>query len=288
MTGLSEFTLRGWEYRYGAFRPGRTSTGRRIYSPKDLQKALLLRELVKREHKISDIANLHISLLRNLLGESRVDIDIPVPRYESEIQQILTNVSINAWEVVESVLLKTVYSSKPMVAISYLLVPLLQALSRGVDQKKFTIAQEHILSALIRQCLFNLINSKVTSKKSRMVIAAPEGDFHELGILAAHVIVSNFHIRSLYLGPNTPKNELCETAVQFGATHLLLGVTLSKAEGAKEDFFSYLHYLDRNLPRSIVFWFGGRNAELIHLKRECRNFLSLDELHSYMSVHLDD
>ena len=61
MTGLTEFTLRGWELRYDAFNPARNETARRQYSSSDLQKAILLRELLRRDRKIGEIAALSIS-----------------------------------------------------------------------------------------------------------------------------------------------------------------------------------------------------------------------------------
>lgn len=74
LTGLSEFTLRGWENRYEAFRPNRTATGRRMYSQSDLQKAILLRELLLRDHRIGEIADLSVAALQDLLEEDRKSV----------------------------------------------------------------------------------------------------------------------------------------------------------------------------------------------------------------------
>jgi hypothetical protein len=81
----------------------------------------------------------------------------------------------------------------------------------------------------------------------------------------------------LFLGPNTPKKEICETALRLGATHVLLAATVTKKEGAKEDFYSFVNFLDQNLPAEIQFWLAGRAAGEIHLKREVVQLSSLSE-----------
>ena len=69
LTGLSEFTIRGWENRYQAFSPDRSDTGRREYRKKDIERALLFRELLNRGHKISHIAKRNNQKLQSLFGK---------------------------------------------------------------------------------------------------------------------------------------------------------------------------------------------------------------------------
>lgn len=285
LTGLSEFTLRGWEQRYGAFSPNRTGTGRRRYSAVDLQKAILLRELVKRNHRIGEIANLPVAKLDKLLEQEAGEKSDAEPEVSDKVQLAFRHVTRQEWDELEDLLDSQTRRAKPAQVLEEWILPLLQQLTKGVEEGHITIAQEHVLSALVRSELHRLRErAPKRGSRARVLIAAPEGDFHDLGILIAHVIVGIAGTRSLYLGPNTPKNELCETAHRYGATHLLLGSTISRKEGAKEDFYTYVHYLDKHLSSSVQLFLGGRNGKEFRgtLQREHRVFSNLSELETAM------
>lgn len=261
LTGLSEFTLRGWENRYKAFKPRRSSTGRRSYSHSDLQKAILLRELIARDFRISHIAELSNKELEVLLDKKGEDVETLPGPFQTEIESLLKDLSLQHWDEIQARLRKIIRGEKPKTVLAEFIVPLVNELGQQVAAGVVSISQEHILSSILKERLYVLRDAAPKShSKKRFLVASPEGDHHELGILIAHTMIAVAGLKSLYLGPNTPKKDLCETALRFGATHLLLGSTVSRKEGAKEDFLSYLHFADQNLSEDIEFWIGGRNS----------------------------
>jgi DNA-binding transcriptional MerR regulator len=283
MTGITEFTLRGWELRYGAFKPKRTATGRRRYSPQDLEKALLLRELVNREHKISLIAGKSAAKLKSMMGAETTHPLRSSEKFKPEIQDVMKSLALQDWLRLEAVISNAVSRAKPLVAIRELIIPLFEQMGLEVAAGRLSISQEHILSSMLKQSLNRLSSSKEIHSEVKIVIASPEGDFHELGILAANAMAIQLGACSLFIGPNTPKNQLCETASRFGATHLLLGSTITKEEGAKDDFFEFVHFLDKNLPKNVCFWLGGRASQVVQLKRETAHLASLLDLEQKLS-----
>ena len=52
-TGLSAYVIRMWEQRYSAVEPERTDTNRRLYSPGQIERLTLLRELTQTGQSIS-------------------------------------------------------------------------------------------------------------------------------------------------------------------------------------------------------------------------------------------
>jgi methanogenic corrinoid protein MtbC1 len=66
-TGLNASLLRAWERRYGAVDPGRSDGGQRLYSEDDIRKLMLLREAVDAGHNISQVAELPLQGLRDLV-----------------------------------------------------------------------------------------------------------------------------------------------------------------------------------------------------------------------------
>lgn len=280
LTGLSEFTLRGWEGRYDAFSPRRTKTGRRCYSESDLKRAFLLRELTHLGHRIGDIAKMSNELLEKNL-ECKMADKSEKPGKFSSVDAIFKLVFLQDWKKLKLKLQRLFEQHPPLTAIDQVALPLLKELGSLVADKRLGIAQEHILSSLLKEQIYSLISkSKPNSKSGKnlsFVIATPDGDYHELGILIAHSILSVHGINSLFLGPNTPKKELCETAIRFGCSHILLASTVNRKSGAHEDIFSYLHYLNQHLPKDINLWLGGRNIETANLNTN-RSWLMLNSL----------
>ncbi len=63
-------TLRIWEQRYRAVRPLTATSGHRLYSPADVQRVLLLRQLTERGHAIGSIAGLDFTQLQEVARTS--------------------------------------------------------------------------------------------------------------------------------------------------------------------------------------------------------------------------
>ena len=56
--------------------------------------------------------------------------------------------------------------------------------------------------------------------------------------------------------------------------------SISKKEGAKEELPALVHFIDRNLPKNISLWLGGRNifGFMAEIHRPLKCFFSLEEL----------
>ena len=66
MAQMPVATLRIWEQRYGAVQPVTAPSGHRLYSPADVQRVLLLRQLTEQGHAIGSIAALNARQLRQV------------------------------------------------------------------------------------------------------------------------------------------------------------------------------------------------------------------------------
>jgi DNA-binding transcriptional MerR regulator len=63
-------TIRVWERRYELIVPGRSETGRRLYSENDIAKLTLVKRLTELGHSVSSLAKLSIDELRDRLNAS--------------------------------------------------------------------------------------------------------------------------------------------------------------------------------------------------------------------------
>jgi DNA-binding transcriptional MerR regulator len=69
-TNIHPETLRVWERRYELIVPGRSETGRRLYSESDIRKLQLVKQLTERGHGVSSLAKLSSDELRERLSAS--------------------------------------------------------------------------------------------------------------------------------------------------------------------------------------------------------------------------
>lgn len=69
LTGIDAHTIRAWERRYGAIKPIRSDTGRRLYADETIERLQLLKGLVDCSEAISQIAPLSDDVLRERLAK---------------------------------------------------------------------------------------------------------------------------------------------------------------------------------------------------------------------------
>lgn len=71
LTGVSPDTLRIWERRYGAVTPQRSPRGGRMYSPEDVTRLRLMKQLVDAGDAIGEVATLETETLQKRAAEAR-------------------------------------------------------------------------------------------------------------------------------------------------------------------------------------------------------------------------
>lgn len=283
LTGLSEFTIRGWETRYRAFSPRRGETGRREYNKKDIERALLIRELLKRGHKIGKIATLSNQKLSSLFEQSTENDQSADPHSQNKIvTEALELMALQKWDEL-SALFKSVRYKSASRLIQDFLLPVLGKLALQVNSGLVSIAQEHVLSSVIKEKIYSSLSdlekkSKVSKNKIRFVLAAPEGDYHELGLLLAHLLIRSYGFTSLYLGPHTPVQDLSETALRFEASHMLIVSTVSRKDGARQDLLNFVSDVQKKIGLSVRILIAG--SQTPHFSREeTSNLSNLESFH---------
>ncbi|MCO5144002.1 MAG: MerR family transcriptional regulator [Oligoflexia bacterium] len=258
LTGISEFTLRGWENRYNAFSPIRTESDRRLYQRKDIQKALLLRDLLKQGYRIGKLSLMNQEELELLLNKKSAETE---PQKPKQIIEILNLISLQKWRELDLKIRKLKYETE-LELITNLILPMIKGVSELVENKQLSIAQEHIASSYIKEKIYSAICTKKNSIKEdvRFICATPEKDFHELGILSAHLLIKSHGYQSLYVGPNTPHRDLVETALNYRATHILIASTIRMKKGSDQEFLTYLHHVTKNTDQAVKIYIAGSQS----------------------------
>jgi DNA-binding transcriptional MerR regulator len=224
LTGIKAHTIRIWEQRYNLVTPKRTSTNIRFYDDEDVKLLLNIALLNKKGLKISkiaclDAAEIHIQALiackqRNenddlinslILATYKLD--------EGEINKIIANqIMIVGFE---NTLTKLVFPYLQRLGdlwVSNALNPALEHFATNIIKKKIQIAAEGV---------------EEFSKEQKFLLFLPPGEMHEMGLLFANYIIKKEGFNVLYLGQNTPIEDLSAVMDNFKADYILSVFTAS-------------------------------------------------------------
>lgn len=293
MTDLNAHTIRAWERRYKALEPRRHENGRRLYTREDVERLKLLSKLVQNGHSISSIATLSTQILESMqkqTSESAVSVERETetsvtsppktPRASAAQRSaegattLVLSDCLNALAKYDLVLINSelesarlLFSAKQFVL--QLGLPLIKEVGRMVSDGRFSVAQEHALSAMLRsqmmQILFNIRNSlalrSFTRKDLRhgksIAIATQEGDLHEFGILSAAIIAAFHGHIPHYFGPNMPVKGLIDAAHAIQADLVIVGATYIPDAYRVMSDLQYAKTLEKELHSKVEVWWGG-------------------------------
>ena len=271
ITGLSVDTLRAWERRYQAVVPERSDRGRQ-YGPTQIERLLLLGQLVQKGHAIGGIASLADQELKNLLAQ-------PSQRTpESEQSQEILAPVLSAIESFDSAragdeLSRLAAVFRPRDFVYEVAVPLMREVGKRFHDGTYLIAQEHMVSQLLRNLLGSMIQLfRPTSRAIKMVLATPASEAHEFGILASAMLASMAGIEPVYLGPDLPALEIATAARRVGAQVILLGITVITATTAQE-----VRTVAAAMPEAGELWVGGASSANLDLSNPGRKTVLLKD-----------
>ena len=255
-TGVSEHALRVWERRYGSLSSQRSPAGYRLYTDEDIAHIRMLKELLDQGHSIGEIARLTPRELERLRDRSRglSPAALPHPIAEVARKRFLDAIEALDPEEASRVTAAALVAFPPFELVTTVFAPLLQEIGDRWLDKRFTIAQEHAASAVIRGHLAELLRMARPSELAPAVIAStPEGELHEFGALLAAVSASTAGARVVYLGPNTPAADLAFAATGARARAVIVSVIAMAPARTHE----LLIAIRRAVPKTVAVWAGG-------------------------------
>jgi DNA-binding transcriptional MerR regulator len=256
LTGIPVDTLRAWERRYQVVEPARDERGR-MYSEQDVERLRLLRAVIARGHAIGRIAALTIDDLRALLAPGNdVVPPPPTPDVAGEIGALRAAVDRFDAAALRHGLSRLAAELPARALVREVVLPLLRAVGEAWRAGTIDVAQEHLVSSEVRSLVGGLARLHDV-EGARVVLATPQGELHELGVLAAALIAAGAGLGVVYLGPSLPATDVASAARRVGARAVVLGFTdrESAPSGPEE-----IARIARALPTGVELWIGGAGA----------------------------
>ncbi|KHD87167.1 MAG: hypothetical protein OM95_15845 [Bdellovibrio sp. ArHS] len=261
MTGLTEFTLRAWERRYGVPLPNRSETGRRVYALREIEKLKVLKLLTERGHSIGEIAHLDVSKLNALVKQSP-----SASATEQMVLRIMAATELCDLPRILALLKTAQLENDTRTLLIEVISPTLGEVGRRVSEGTLDVYHEHAVSSVIRNILSGILYSieqlPEKAEAKTIVFATPEGDYHEFGILISAILTALRGNKVLYLGPNMPAISLARAIENVNAAAAVVGCSAPQEVFTSSKYRDFVNQLS-DVDPSVPFWFGGfRNEDI--------------------------
>jgi len=243
-TGIGADTLRKWERRYGVLRPNRTVGGQRRYDERDVARVEWLRDRLADGFRISEAAALLADGAATTTSSKTGLKDAIVAAVSDPDSRQLAAL------VEQAFILNDVET-----AVEEIVAPALRTVGDRWREGAECIAEEHLLSEVLRSRLRGLLADRRHAVRGTAVLACAPGERHELGLLALAVLLQADGWLAVYLGADAPLESSLALAGRMGADVLCLSASTP-------DLLADLQRLlaDAQLPEATRVIVGGAAA----------------------------
>jgi len=262
LTGLSAYVIRVWEQRYRAVEPHRTSSNRRLYSQREIERLSLLRDLARAGHQIGQLARLPDRQLRRLVAKSPgAERAAPGAASTAPADASLASECIAAIQSLDARALREAFERASLALgvqgmIQRVAGPLAQTMGDLWREGGITAAQEHFATGVLREVLADLAKPFSASDKAPvLVVATPAGQLHELGALLAGAMAANLGWQVIQLGASLPAAEIAGAARGKRARAVALSLVYPEDD---EKLPGELTMLRELLSPDVALLVGGR------------------------------
>lgn len=208
-SGVSAELLRAWERRYGLLRPQRSTGGLRLYSSGDLDRVRAMQR-----HMSQGLAAREAAALVGQATAEAARPRIEAPLFAPERARANLGDALEAFDEPRA---QAVFDALLSVAtldtlLSHVVLPYLHDIGDRWERGELSVAQEHFASNVLRGRLLGLARGWGRNDGPRALLACPEGERHDLGLIAFGLALRERGWRIDYLGPDTPVESLEEAA----------------------------------------------------------------------------
>jgi MerR family transcriptional regulator, light-induced transcriptional regulator len=253
LTNIPRNTLVAWERRYGVPEPERLTNGYRLYSERDVEILMKLRDALARGLSISEA----VEMVREGAPTPAVGTEPAVNDAsafavvgEDLIEALLAFDRPRADRVIDRIL-----NVPYLAAIDEVYFPMLRRVGELWEAGAASVAQEHFVTAFVRDQLVSMLlrTGNRAATGLRVLCATFPKEQHELALLALAVHLSLRGCRVTYLGTDVPAVDLCRCLEQTHHDCVCISLIMSTPP---EPIVELARQLDAAAPDTRIV-FGG-------------------------------
>lgn len=265
LTGITTHTLRVWEKRYGSPHSQRLPSGHRRYPKEDIPRLRAIVKALESGYRASKVVSGTLEELHGLMGlKPLIDSNpTPIHEIESSSNEILIERWIKGIHTYDDDCLLQGFHSQwskigPLNFIVDCIVPLIERIGKGWKSGELSIPQEHFAT----ECIDSFLTPKWRQLNSRkegwnLLMATLPEETHNLGLLMSAVVASLSGAKIIYLGLDTPLEDIISTANNFKPKLLCFSISSSEKLFDTEDC---LLKIRNKLNKDVTLISGGKGT----------------------------
>ena len=273
-TGISKDTLRVWERRYGFPTPLRDAAGERVYPAAQVQRLRMLKRLLDTGHRPGRVVPLHADLavattqlgvtgLPALPPQAEREVVTP-PGFEAGSELLRYLALLRSHEVVglRRALQQALLRQGLRAFVLEVVAPLTTQVGELWMRGDLEVFEEHIYTETMQQVLRQAMQSTsplALFERPRVLLTTLPGEQHALGLLMAEALLTLEGCPCLWLGVQTPQEELPRAVAAHRADILALSFSGYLPAGVMQRGLAAVR---GQLDAHIELWAGGRGATL--------------------------
>lgn len=266
-TGIGVHTLRVWEKRYGAPLSERLPSGHRRYPKEEVPRLRAIARALESGYRASKVVTGTLEELQGLLGaQSFMSTSLEQP--DAESGRVSRELIIEKW--VETIHqydddslshgFQEIWNREgPLNFILNYSTPFVRRIGNGWANGELAVGQEHFATSHLSDFLSSKWRQLNIRKDGPIAVLStlPE-ETHNLGLLMCAVVTSMADFRVVYLGPNSPVEDILKTTEDCGAQLLCLSISnCVEPKMAKEQ----LRQIRKGLDKTTNMIIGGEGAQ---------------------------
>ena len=223
-TGVSESALRTWERRYGIPRPARSASGHRLYEDADLNLIRRMAALIEAGIPASEAAAAVLT-----------SPDLEPPAAPVEEDPMAGRVVAAALSLNESLVVSLLRESAETMGWAGALERVHFGSLRGIGEmwreNRVPSVTEHFLTEIVRSEIYRAIDGSDSAVGERtVVLACPQDERHDVGLLALSLLLRQRGVRTCYLGSDVPPDDLITILRNPSVAAVCIAATLVSSE----------------------------------------------------------
>lgn len=223
-TGIAVATLRSWERRYGFPKPMRRESGHRRYALADVDRLRLIKRALELGNRPSAVVDASEETLTRLI--EMVPSETPSPEPGAHIGHLL---AYTRWLDEPGLSLALRQAADDLGLRRFVhecAVPFLRAVGDAWAQGRLGVMHEHFASDRLKHLLVERRRG-YGDGDARVVCAALPMELHDLGLHLAALLLAFGGTRVVFLGANTPIDDIAGAAQQSNARGVLVGSSVT-------------------------------------------------------------
>lgn len=306
-TGISKDTLRVWERRYGFPSPLRDATGERVYPAAQVQRLRMLKRLLDTGHRPGRVVPLRSDepVEASAFGVTGLPALPPLaerkpvvpPGFEPGSGLLRYLALLRSHEVIDlrRALQQALLRQGLRAFVLEVAVPLTTQVGELWMRGELEVFEEHLYTETMQQALRQAMQSTPSMallERPRVLLTTLPGEQHALGLLMAEALLTLEGCPCLWLGVQTPQEELPRAVAAHRADILALSFSGYLPVGVMQRGLATVR---AELDARTELWAGGRGAALKqrrHLVEGVNYVTQLSEVATqvqrWRDVHVDN